>query len=69
MELSSPDLKKLVLFQKRTYKAPKTNKKSSSKKILVSCDVFVICTTAKLRQIPCEYLNVMQYEINESESF
>ena len=54
MELNSLKLKKLLMFQKGTYKTPKTNKKSALKKFLVSCEVFVIFTSVKHRKIPCE---------------
>ena len=40
-------LRKLLIFQEKTYKAPKTNKKSAPKKFLVSFDVFVIFTELK----------------------
>ena len=53
-ELSSGKSNKLLIFQKGTYKAPKTNKKSAPNKFLVSCDVLVIVTAAKHREIPCE---------------
>ena len=56
---SSPKLKKLFIFQKETYKAPKANKKSAPKKHLVSCEVSVIFTAVKHREIPFDYLNVM----------
>ena len=46
MELSSPELKILLVFQEVARKARKTNKKSGLKKFLVSCDVFVIFTKA-----------------------
>ena len=36
MELYSPKLKNLVIFQEGTYKAPKPNRKSALKKFLVS---------------------------------
>ena len=51
MELSSPKLKKLLKSQEGTYKASKTNKKSVPKKFLVSCDVFVIFTAVKHKEI------------------
>ena len=52
MELSSRKLKKLLIFQKRICKTPKTNKKCSPKKFLVFCDVFAIFTAVKHREIP-----------------
>ena len=54
MELSSHKLKKFIIFPERTYKAPKTNKKYAPKKFLVSCDVFLIFTAVKHKEIPCE---------------
>ena len=39
MELSCHKLKKLLIFQEGTDKAPKTNKKSTPKKLLVSLRV------------------------------
>ena len=51
MKLSSPKLKRLLVFQEGTCKTPKTNKKSALKKFLVSCDVFVILTAVKHREI------------------
>ena len=54
MELSSPKLKKLLIFQEGICKAPKTNKKSAPKKFLVSCDIFVIFTAVKHREISRE---------------
>ena len=36
MELSSPKLKRLLILQEGTYKAPKANKKFALKKFLVS---------------------------------
>ena len=56
MELSSLKLKKLLMFQEGTDKAPQTNKKSSPKKFLVYCVVFVIFTAVKHKEIPCGYL-------------
>ena len=54
IKLSGSKLKKLLLFQKGTYKAPKTNKKSAPKKFLVFHDVFAIFTAVKHKEIPCE---------------
>ena len=54
MELSSPKLKKLLIFQKGTYKGQKTNKKFVPKNFLVSCNVFIIFIGLKHREIPCE---------------
>ena len=45
MKLSSLKLKKLLIFQEKTCKAPKTNKKPALKKFLISCDVFVIISS------------------------
>ena len=46
MELSSPKLKKLLIFHERNCRTCKSNKnqtnQSAPKKCLVSCDVFVI---------------------------
>ena len=44
MELSFYKPIKLLIFQERTDKAPKTIKKSAPKKFLVSFDVFLIFT-------------------------
>ena len=38
------------------FKVPKTIKKFAPEKVFVSCDVFVILTTVKQREIPCDYL-------------
>ena len=54
MELSPPKLKKILIFQERTHKVLKTNKKSAPKKFLVSCQVFIIFTAVKHREIHCE---------------
>ena len=54
IRLSRAKLKQLVIFQKGTYKAPKTKKTSAPKKFLVSCDIFVIFTPVKHRKIYCE---------------
>ena len=56
-ELSSLKPKKPCYFQEGTYRTEKSNKNSASKKI--SCDVFVIYTAEKHRNIPYDYLNVM----------
>ena len=56
MELSNYKLKRLLIFQEGTEKAPKTNKKSVPKIFLVSFDAFVIFTAVKHREIPCDYL-------------
>ena len=83
MELFSNNLKKLLIFQEGTDKPPKTNRKSAPKKLLVSFDVFAIFTAVKHREISCgylysavnhteilfDYLNVIYYEINESDRF
>ena len=53
MERSSIKLEKLLTIHEGTYKVPKTNKKSASKKFLVSCAAFVIFTAVKHREIPC----------------
>ena len=50
MEPACHKLGKLI-FQDKTNKAQKSNKKSAPKKFLVSCDVFVIFTAAKHREI------------------
>ena len=55
MELSSVRaIKKLLIFQEKTYKAPKANKESARKKFFVSSDVFVISTAVKHRESPCK---------------
>ena len=66
MELSSTKLKKLLIFQEGTDKAPKTNKKSARKKFLVSFDVFVIFTVVKHGEIPCDQgsLNKKERQLN-----
>ena len=51
MELSSPKLKKLFIFQERACKAAKTNKKSALNKFLVSCEIFVTFAVVKHREI------------------
>ena len=56
MELSFYKPIKLLIFQERTDKAPKTIKKSAPKKFLVSFDVFLIFTAIKHREIACDYL-------------
>ena len=48
-KLSCHKLKKLLIFQKGTDKAPKANKNSAPKKFLVSCDVFMVFTGVKHR--------------------
>ena len=55
MELSSFSLKKFLIFKEVIGKAQKTNK-SAPKKFLVSCDVFIIFTAVKHREIPCAYV-------------
>ena len=42
MEPFSLKTKNFLIFQERICKAPKANKKSTPKKFLLSCDVFVI---------------------------
>ena len=57
IELSSQNLKKFLIFHIfQTSKAPKTNKTFAPKKFLASCDVYVIFTAVKHREIPCDYL-------------
>ena len=51
IKLSNLKLKKLLMFQKGTYKPLKTIKKSALKKLLVSCDVFVIFLVVKHKEI------------------
>ena len=46
----------LFIFQEGTDKAPRANKKSATKKFLVSFDAFVIYTAVKHREIPCDYI-------------
>ena len=69
MELSSTKLKKLLIFQERTYRTWKSNKKYVSKKFFASGDVFVILTAVKRSLIFSHYRNVMQHEINKSQQF
>ena len=45
---------KLLIFQKVTCKARKTNKQSLKKKFLVSYDVFAIFTSVEHMEIHCE---------------
>ena len=54
MELSSP--KKILIFQEELPKPQKQITKLLRRNFLsfVSCDVFVIFTTVKQREIPCE---------------
>ena len=51
MKLSSRKIRNFLIFQEGTCEAPKTNKKSASKKFLVSCDVFVIFAAVKHKEI------------------
>ena len=47
MELSSYKLKKLPIFQERTCKVAKTNKKFTLKNFIVSCDAFGILNSER----------------------
>ena len=59
MELSSPDLIKLLIFQEGTYSTRKSNKKHAPKKFLVSWDNFVVFTEVKYMETPRDYFNAM----------
>ena len=83
MRLSCYKLKKRFIFQEGTDKALKANKKSAHKKFLVFFNVLVIFTAVRYRKIsrdylystakhiviPCNYLYIILYEINESKHF
>ena len=59
MELSSRNLKKLLIFQEGTYRTWKSNKKPAPKKFLVSWDNFVVFPEVKYRETPRDYFNAM----------
>ena len=56
MELSSPKLKKFLIFQEGTYRTYKSNTKSAPNKFL---PLFAIFTAVKRKETPCDYLNAM----------
>ena len=52
-ELSSPKLKKLLIFQdfRKNVKSTKSKQKYALKKFLVSCNIFIIFTAVKHQEI------------------
>ena len=66
MNIFSPK-KKLLIFQKITCKVPKTNKKSTPKKVLFACDFFLIFTAVKHKEFPLS-TNSLGKNLNNSKT-
>ena len=66
MNIFSPK-KKLLIFRKITCKVPKTNKKSTLKKVLFACDIFLIFTAVKHKEFPLS-TNSLGKNLNNSKT-